>query len=918
VAILAVSIALMAPTVQAAPPAQPASQAAAEFFEARVRPILVEHCIACHGPKKQKGGLRLDSRQALIQGGDDGAAIVAGQPDKSLLVRAVRRQGDVKMPPKKPLSTEQVTALAGWVKMGAPWPESATAHASAQNAWKTHWAFQPIRKPALPPVKDHAWVQSPIDAFVLAKLEARGLRPAHPADRRTLLRRVTFDLIGLPPTPAEVAAFEADQSPQAFEKVVDRLLASPHYGERWGRYWLDVARYADTKGYVFDQDRHFPCSYSYRDYVIHAFNDDLPYNRFILEQLAADQLPLGGDRQPLAAMGFLTLGNRFMNNRNDIIDDQIDVTCRGLLGLTVACARCHDHKYDPIPSKDYYSLYGVFRSSIEPHALPVIAEPRHTSAYAAYEKQLAVLDGKLWDFLKKKHEAYAAEWRTHVADYLMQVYRHRRQPNTRDFMFVIQPGQVNPKIIQRWRDYLARHHGHDPVFAPWNVFFALAEKDFKARAPAIAARFAASKDAAGPINPLVAQLFVGPPPATMQDVANRYGKLFADVDGQWQKSHKEPTGPQQQVWQVLHGPDTPTNVPLRDIQPYVLDRPARNVLTKLRNEIAHFKGTSPAAPPRAMILRDGPTPYEPRVFIRGNPGRPGPAVPRQFLEVLAGPHRQPFHHGSGRLDLAQAIIAPDNPLTARVIVNRIWLHHFGAGLVRTPSDFGMRSDPPTHPALLDYLASRFMQEGWSIKRLHRLILLSSTYQQSSDADPAIVQADPENRLLTHMNRQRLDFEALRDGLLAVSGKLDDAIGGYPVQLTARPFSGRRTVYGYIDRLDLPSVYRTFDFPNPDSSSPQRPQTSVPLQALFLMNSPFVVDQARHVMQRPDIASQQGQAARVRALYQLLFGRVPDADELALAQGFLHDADTKMPGDRLTPWERYAQVLLLSNEFAFVD
>jgi Protein of unknown function (DUF1553)/Protein of unknown function (DUF1549)/Planctomycete cytochrome C len=733
----------------------PVSPQQAEFFEVRVRPVLAEHCFACHGEKHQRGGLRLDSAAAILKGTEEGPVLVPGDPDKSPLIRAIRRQGEIKMPPKEKLPGRVIADLTEWVRMGAPWPETAVAprvaDAQAPSASR-HWAFQPVGRPQVPRVKNEAWVATPVDGFVLAALEKQGLPPAPPADRRTLLRRVTFDLIGLPPTPAEIDAFEADPAPDAFARVVDRLLASPHYGERWGRHWLDIARYADTKGYVFLEERRYPYAYTYRDYVIRAFNEDLPYDRFIVQQLAADRLPPDENSGALAGMGFLTLGRRFLNNVNDIIDDRIDVTSRGFLGLTVSCARCHDHKYDPIPQKDYYSLYGVFASCVEPSDLPMVGTPERTTQYIAFQQEL-----------ERRQKTVAAYQKAHQAELASRNRKFRE----------------GLKALQRKVD-------------EWNV-------------------------------------------------------------------------------------------------------------------------TAPAAPPRAMILRDAPQPTTPHVFLRGNPRITGPAVPRQFLEVLAGPHRQPFKEGSGRLELARAIASKDNPLTARVMVNRIWMHHFGAGLVRTPSDFGLRSEPPTHPELLDYLARYFMEEGWSIKKLHRLMVLSRVYQQSSVPDPQTARADPDNRLLGAMSRRRLEFEALRDALLAVSGQLDASAGGRPVDLFAAPFTGRRTVYGFIERQNLPGVLRTFDFASPDSSTPQRFLTTVPQQALYLMNSPFVLEQARHLAARPEVLRCQDPEQRINQLYRLAYGRHAEPQEVALGLRFL-DA-----GSGLTrAWERYAQVLLLANEFMFVD
>ena len=731
-------------------------RSAIEFFETRVRPVLAEHCFSCHGPKKQKAGLRLDSAGHFFKGSEFGPVVVKGKADQSLFIKAIRQVGDTKMPPKGKLSERAIADLAAWVNMGAPWPKDGSQTVADEN-WKTHWAFQPVRKPELPAVKDFSWPATALDRFILASLEKKGIKPNPPADRRTLIRRATYDLIGLPPSADEIAAFEADSSPEAFARVVDRLLSSPRYGERWGRHWLDIARYADTKGYVFTEERRYPFAYTYRDYVIRAFNRDLPYDQFILQQLAADRLHAQGkaDQRSLAAMGYLTLGRRFLNNIHDIIDDRIDVVSRGLLALTVTCARCHDHKYDPIPTKDYYSLYGVFASSVEPKDLPLIGEPQRTPAYLAFEKKLKELE--------------------------QDVTRFR---------------ETNKKELAKG------------------------------------------------------------------------------------------------------------------------NRKFRDELVALQKKVDAWQATSPNAPPRAMVLVDG-QPMTPHVLIRGNPSRPGPEVPRQFLSVLSKAPRQPFKEGSGRLELARAIVSKDNPLTARVLVNRLWLHHFGAGLVNTPSDFGLRSEPPTHPELLDYLAWRFMEDGWSIKKMHRLIMLSRVYQQAGGDNPQAAKSDPENRLWWKFRRQRLDFEALRDSLLAVSGKLDRKMGGAAVDILEAPFSGRRTVYGFLDRQNLPGLFRTFDFASPDTTSPQRYQTTVPQQALFLLNSPFILEQTRRLLNRREVTGQTTTAAKIQALHRLVYGWAADSEEVRLGERFLAAAES--PGTNgLTAWERYGQVLLLANEFVFVD
>jgi hypothetical protein len=900
------------------------------LFEKRVRPVLVEKCVRCHGPKKQMGGLRLDSRDAFFRGGDNGPVVRAGEPDHSLLIAAIRRTGDLQMPPKSPLTAEEVAALTTWVKLGAKWPAAPSASQATGEAWKQHWAFQPIQDPQPPAVRDSAWPRTSIDRFILARLEERGLAPSAATDRRTLLRRVTFDLTGLPPTAEEVAAFEDDRSPNAFEKVVDRLLASPHYGERWGRHWLDVARYADTKGYVFFEEQTYPWAWTYRDYVIRAFNEDVPYDQFILQQLAADQLPLGRDRRPLTAMGFLTLGGHFMSNPHDILDDRIDVVTRGLLGLTVTCARCHDHKFDPISAKDYYALYGVFASSVEPLEPPLFEQPPNTPAYEAFRKELEKREHALATFVRTKLTQVRDGARRRAGEYLLAAHRLRDQPRTDDFMLIADGNDLNPAMLSRWQAHLRRtRQMHDPVFALWHLLATLPEKDFSTRASIVCIRVGKGEVPGGRINPLVAEAFAQMafaelPPMSMKDVAWRYGELLLRAETKWKEALRAaalslqpppdslPDRHWEELRRVLYGPDAPPDVPpgLFSELELLPDRPSQGKLQELRKAVEKWRIEGPAAPPRANVLVDAPKPYEPCVFVRGNPNNRGESVPRRFLSLLAGWDPKPFRQGSGRLELAHAIVDRRNPLTARVLVNRVWLHHFGKGLVGTPSDFGLRSDPPTHPALLDHLSTTFMNEGWSIKKLHRRIVLSATYQQQSDDRPDGRRLAPENTLLWKMNRRRLDFEATRDALLAVSGRLDRTHGGSPVKDILGK-SGRRTVYGFLDRLYVPGLHRTFDFPSPDASSPQRDTTTIPQQALFLMNNPFVIECARHLVQSPEIAREKDCARRVQLLYRRLYGRMPTAEEVSLAREFTGGMET-------IRWVRYAQGLLMANEFVFLD
>ena len=784
-----------------------------EYFETNVRPLLFDKCMSCHNDKVQQGGARLDSREAILKGGGSGASMIAGDPEKSRIIKAIHYDTDLKMPPSGKLKPAEIATLTQWVKMGAPWTPAKVGKLPVKvDPGANHWAFKPVRRPEPPKVVLKSWVKNPVDQFILAKLEAKKLLPAPPADRRTLIRRASFDLIGLPPTPEEMDSFLNDKSPKAWEKTIDRLLASPQYGERWGRHWLDVARYADTKGYVFTEDAVYHNGYTYRDYVIRAFNEDLPYDQFITQQLAADKLALGEDKRPLAALGFLNIGRRFLNDQALINDDRIDVTCRGIMGLTVACARCHNHKFDPIPTADYYSLYGVFNSSRESAPVPIspksISEP-----YAQYRKSL--------EEAENRHNTIVQEQTAALRVVGMKT-----------------PEKLDKKI----------------------------------------------KD-------------------TLQGI--REGTL--------------PDANQVKIFSKMFDP-----ILVKELE-------------ALDAKLVALRKSPPPTPDLAMAMEDLPAPIEPRIFIRGNSGNQGEQVPRRFLKTLCPTEPKPFTQGSGRLELAQAIVSRDNPLTARVLVNRVWGYHFGLGLVRTPGDFGVRGEKPTHPELLDWLSSTFMAEppagasggspanagmGWSLKKLHKLILLSNAYQMSSAGSEKTFNLDPENRLVTHQNRSRLDLEAMRDSLLAVSGQLDRKPGGPSVELTSTPFSPRRTVYGFIDRQNLQGLFRTFDFSSPDASSAQRFRTTIPQQALFMMNSPFVIEQAKAFAKRPELADEKDTSTKIKKIYRILFNRAPTPDELSISLRFFSNIEsirlTSPNPNGLTPWEEYLQAQLMTNEFCFID
>lgn len=904
-----------------------------DFFEQKIRPVLVEHCYACHSTqtKKIKGGLRLDDREHLRKGGASGPAIVPGQPNESLLIQALRYD-KLQMPPKRKLPDAVIADFAHWVTIGAPDPR--TAHAASKAAAidfpnaRRHWAYQPLRRSAPPAVNDNPWLATPIDGFILAKLETNNLSPSPAADRRTLIRRAYFDLIGLPPSFAEVEAFAHDSAPDAFARIVDRLLASPHYGERWGRHWLDVARYADTKDLVllYGKDRIRPYAYTYRDYVVQAFNADTPYNQFILEQLAADQLAPKVEPWRLAALGFLTLGRLFDNNLHDIYDDQIDTVTRGLLGLTVSCARCHDHKYDAVAMTDYYALYGVFASCESPVDLPRI-EPMESAPAsvpaAQFEKQLAEKRARLEQHVNRQYAYLTENVRNRVADYMVKALTEKPDPLEEAVFFMsLAPDQLRPPIVARWRRYIERRaQPDDPVFAPLRELLALADASFKQASHAIVTRWRSQPPglARGQINPIIQEALIGPF-ASRADAIRMYGGVLKRVYDESKQATFIATPSQRQLLEILTGADSPTYFPKSNTYLY-MSRVERDAYGGMVTDLDKVAVYAPAAPPRAMVLADAADLYQPRIFLRGNPGQPGPAVSRRFLQILTESEPAPFTHGSGRLDLAQAIASADNPLTSRVLVNRVWMHHFGEPLVATPSDFGTRSNPPSHPELLDFLAADFMAHGWSLKHLHRQILLSRTYQQASADRPACRKMDPDNRLLWRAHRRRLDLETMRDSLLAISGRLDVSFGGRPVDVAGDPLNRRRTLYGLVDRQDVPGLFRAFDFAVPDQSVERRPQTIAPQQALFALNSPFVIEQAKALAELPEVSGLSISEDRVSALYRRVLARLPNTEEVQLALQFIYGAQlepTNPTQQPLSPWAQYAQVLLLTNELMFVD
>ncbi len=878
----------------------------AEFFESKIRPVLVERCYKCHSAQavKTKGGLLLDTREGVLKGGDTGPAIVPGDPAKSLLIKAIKRgDPDSAMPPKgksEPLSAEQVADFELWVKDGAPDPRTGPVAVAVSvidrllEKARTHWAFQPV-KPSARTGGGHL-----ID----------GLQPSKspPANARTLVRRAYLGLIGIPPTPEQADAFAAaaeKDAPHAFDQLLDELLASPRYGERWGRHWLDVARYADNMGAIFNGDDTYPFAFTYRDWVIGAFNDDLPYDRFLLQQLAADLLPDQklDDNRSQAALGFLTVGRRTDRRVDDnVYDDRIDVISRGLLGMTVGCARCHDHKLEPIPTKDYYSLYGVLKSCAESEVYPPMKPQPVRPESAEYEEKNRKARAAYAEGAIRGAAAVAAAARKRVGDYLLTA-QEAQWKNYNEFKPVadvilkrkLQRDLYNP--VSRSRDAWVKKQPQ--VFGPWLEFGEIPAAEFAAKAGEIAQRAAKNAE----LHPLVAQLFEAGAPASLEEVAQRYNTLFAGIDDEWRKLAADsiaksaalndadlevpvlklqqqaiarmdeveatlplPDAAREQLRQVLIAKDSPMKIPPTLYSgSRLFSVEDTKTLDGLARPIADL-GKHPGAPIRLMALRED-KPADAKVLIRGNPKTPGPDAPRQYFTALRSPDAPPFPKDqSGRLQLAQAIASRDNPLTARVIVNRVWAWHFGEGLVKTPSDFGLRGERPTNPELLDALAGWFMENGWSFKKLHRLILTSRAWQESQRTQP-------------------LDFEAFRDSVLAVAGALDNRSGGKPDDLVTGT-SNRRTVYAFVDRKTLPSLFRSFDFPDPSFSAPQRSRTALTPQALFLLNSPFVVDRAKDLakLTKPDSAG--AEPAALHALYRRAFQREPSDHEMQRAQAFL--------------------------------
>jgi hypothetical protein len=1111
--VLVLSVTALSP-VRAA--AAPPTAEQAEFFEKEIRPLLAERCFECHGGKKVRGGLKLTSRPAILQGGDTRPAAVPGKPDDSLLIQAVRQTGDLKMPPRTKLAERDIARLVRWVEMGLPWPETTVSQTGVGDVFteeqRRFWSFQQVKVVPPPAVRDQVWPHSDIDRHLLAALEARRLHPAPAADRRTLLRRATFDLTGLPPTPAEIDAFLADRAPDAFARVVDRLLASPAYGERWGRHWLDVVRYTDSfdarilsgAGNTMD----IPEAYRYRDWVVDAFNRDLPYDQFIINQIAGDLLPPerpGDVNLPgIVATGMLAIGNWGGGDADkeklltDIADDQIDVVCRGFLGLTMACARCHDHKFDPLLTDDYYGLAGIFFST---HILedpgpktngpPMLRIPLLSAAEQAKQKEqsarVAALEKQIKELREQEQTIAVRGLLRQTAQYLMAAwdYQHRgKEQAGQPLARFAAERHLHEGALRQWLDYLGlgeyrllgkqvtnvagqaglvgwRGEADHPTATLNTTDRAVAFSTIKMPARSVAVHPSptggvavawrspitgtvsiggrvldadpncgdgiawvvqqrqpgAVRDLAtgdipnGGAQPLTAGkgaerlgavdvqagdlILLGVLPkenyscdTTVVELevrersgAGRTWNLTQDVlTGANSNPHPDRQGnpevwafydlagsgrhpvdavsssalagwrqavaaaaqgkagrkdieqaaravqqavdaanvdkaPEARLYRELISERSPFRPAAQDVTPATRER-----LTRLTAELGDLQKQVAVPVPFTHGVQEGGCPKSPqtgihdvRIHLRGRYDRLGRLVPRHFPRILAGTDQPLITEGSGRLQLARWIASPDNPLTARVIVNRVWQYHFGEGLVRTSGNFGKLGEPPANPQLLDYLADLLVKSGWSLKALHRAIMLSAVYQQSSSAPEETLRADPDNRLLGRMNRQRLDAEAIRDSLLAVSGRLDRTLGG---RATQDFNTNRRTLYFMTIRSDRTSFRELFDAADPTAIIDKRTVSTVAPQALFLLNHPFALESAKALAQRILREGPAEARGKIEHLYVRLFGRLPSRQELEIGLAALTRTGSSRPLENT--WEEYCQVLLCTNEFIYVD
>ena len=805
-----------------------------EFFESKIRPVLAETCFKCHGGQKTSGGLRVDAREALVKGGERGPAIIPGDADGSLVVRAIRHiDDDLEMPPGKRLPDAVAADFAAWIKDGAPWPKAADSKGFKSTR---HWAFESV-KDSDPPVDPSGWSDHPIDRLLAAKWREKGLRPVADADKRTLLRRTTFDLTGLPPTCEEMNIFLGDQSPDAFAKVVDRLLAAPQYGERWGRHWMDVARYADTAG--DNADYPIPEARLYRDYIIDSFNADKPYDEFVREQLAGDLLAQRGPPEKYAerviATGFLALSRKYATAPEELwhltLEDTIETTGRAFLGLTLRCARCHDHKFDPVTQADYYALYGIFAST--------------KFAYAGSE-----------EFQSKNFP------RSHFVPLLPAAEAAPRR-------------RAYEETLQRLQAEIARAEAEDPLAK------------------------------------------------SVADLDPRVAALETSI-AELEKLHQDPKALRAHLLSLRTRRDAARAT-------------WQQKLGSLRSRLNELRRPGlPSDLPGAYAVQDA-SPVDEAIHLKGEPTERGKVVKRNAPAFLTHEPLNIASGASGRLQLAEWLTRTDHPLTSRVMVNRIWQHHFGRGIVASSSNFGTRGDEPTHPELLNWLAARFVQSGWSIKAIHRLILSSRAYQLASATEESNASVDPSNRYFWHFDRRRLSAEEIRDGMLSLGGRLDlNRPGPHPFPPIAtwgwtqhNAFkavypSNHRSVYLMTQRLQRHPFLALFDGPDTNHSTDVRTSATVPLQALYFMNNPFVSEQAERFARRLCEASSDPRY-RISIACEQAWGRIPTEAEVTKGTSYVGRfaqeslrAGAAAERAEIEAWTSYARILMWSNAFLYVD
>jgi hypothetical protein len=894
-----------------------------EFFERHIRPLLVQHCYSCHGKGQTKGGLSLEHRAAMLAGGESGTAVVLNKPGESLLIRALEYD-ELQMPPNGKLAEAEIKLFQEWIARGAPWPEAKDAPGGIRTPGaitesdRQFWSFQPIRPQPLPHVRDAAWPREALDAFVLARLEAEELTPVVEAARQTLLRRATFDLTGLPPTIDEAEAFAGDASPDAYERLLDRLLASPRYGERWARHWLDVARYAEDQAHTF-QARQYPSGYRYRDYVINSLNADLPYDRFLQEQIAGDLLDGEDAARRLPALGFFALGPVYYADAGcapkavaDELDDRVDTLSRGLLGLTVSCARCHDHKFDPVTMRDYYALAGVFASSkyVEAPLAPAEVVAKYDEAVARVKEQEKSLASVQNEVGRETRAVLSAQTGQYIVAAWKLQNRRKTNANT-NASAIAKKENLHDFAVDAWAKFLsAENLAKKPYLQGLKTVFE--GQDAKADLSEDAAALAAVQQAADAL-----QLQVQAANAAKQELEAKHAAELAAAAPEAKDKVKKPTldKPQADLLKdLVDDAKGPFAIPNDKLDKVAMGESHQRLIAAKQELEERKKAVGPKYP-FAHSLTEG-EPKNLKLHLRGDHKTLGDEAPRRFLEVLTSSTPTLFTQGSGRRELAEQIASDENPLTARVITNRIWQHTFGRGLVGTPSNFGMLGERPTHPELLDDLASRFMERGWSLKWLQRQLMTSAVYRLSSVGEPKQFERDPDNRLLWRMNRRRLDIEAWRDAALASAGNLDLVLGGPSIDLNSGA-NRRRTLYAMVSRHNLNATLRLFDFPDPNLTSERRISTTVPMQQLFVMNSEFTIREAKSLAERVQREVTSDDGMRIELAYRLLFARMPSESERKLGLEFLQTA-TLSPDAKLTPWDRYAQALLASNEFAFVD